>query len=218
MSKSSGNVRDPVSYERAFGPDVLRYFVMREVVYGLDGDFSEERLIERYNADLANDLGNLTSRVLTMAHRYCGGEAKAAPQRDDRYSDRGARIGAKPQLSDEIAIRVTDELDFKAGLEAIWEELDRANKYVVATEPFKLAKDPGKADEVAQVLANLLETIRVVADALEPFMPVTSRKIFDLLNADQKTAHAAYGEGLKPGHKINPPVALFPRIEKTANA
>src|SRR5216683_6469359 len=84
MSKSSGNVRDPVTYEQSFGPDVLRYFVMREIVYGLDGDFSEERLTERYNADLANDLGNLTSRVLTMAHRYCGGELKASPQRDDR--------------------------------------------------------------------------------------------------------------------------------------
>jgi methionyl-tRNA synthetase len=218
MSKSSGNVRDPVSYEKAFGPDVLRYFVMREVVYGLDGDFSEERLTERFNADLANDLGNLTSRVLTMAHRYCGGELKASPQRDDRYTDRGARIGAKPRLSEEIAIGVTDELDFKAGLEAIWEELDRANKYVVATEPFKLAKDAGKAGEVAQVLANLLETIRIIADALEPFMPVTSRKIFDLLNLDEQAARATYGEGLKPGHKINPPVALFPRIEKTANA
>jgi methionyl-tRNA synthetase len=121
-------------------------------------------------------------------------------------------------LSEEIAIGVTDELDFKAGLEAIWEELDRANKYVVATEPFKLAKDAGKAGEVAQVLANLLETIRIIADALEPFMPVTSRKIFDLLNLDEQAARATYGEGLKPGHKINPPVALFPRIEKTANA
>ncbi len=74
MSKSSGNVRDPVTYEKAFGPDVLRYFVMREVVYGLDGDFSDERLTERYNADLANDLGNFTSRVLAMAQRYFGGE------------------------------------------------------------------------------------------------------------------------------------------------
>src|SRR5207245_453921 len=80
MSKSSGNVADPVSYERAFGPDVLRYFVMREVVYGLDGDFSEERLVERYNADLANDLGNLVSRVLSMAQRYFAGVMKTAPR------------------------------------------------------------------------------------------------------------------------------------------
>src|ERR1700722_5244966 len=80
MSKSSGNVRDPVSYERAFGPDVLRYFVLREVVYGLDGDFSEERLTDRYNADLANDLGNVVSRVLTMAQRYFDGEISTAPK------------------------------------------------------------------------------------------------------------------------------------------
>ena len=89
MSKSSGNVRDPVTYEQAFGPDVLRYFVMREVVYGLDGDFSEERLIERYNADLANDLGNFISRVLAMASRYFGGEITATPGAGgERRSDR----------------------------------------------------------------------------------------------------------------------------------
>ncbi|HEY2524632.1 MAG TPA: methionine--tRNA ligase, partial [Candidatus Binataceae bacterium] len=88
MSKSSGNVRDPVSYEQAFGADVLRYFLMREVVYGLDGDFSEERLVERYNAELANDLGNLTSRVLAMAARYFQGEITAAPGADGEAIDR----------------------------------------------------------------------------------------------------------------------------------
>src|SRR5579883_527356 len=87
MSKSSGNVRDPVSYEKAYGPDVLRYFLAREVVYGLDGDFSDERIIERYNADLANDLGNFTSRVLTMAQRYLGGELTRAPDIADPDTD-----------------------------------------------------------------------------------------------------------------------------------
>jgi methionyl-tRNA synthetase len=220
MSKSSGNVRDPVSYEKAFGPDVLRYFVMREVVYGLDGDFSEERLTERYNADLANDLGNVVSRVLSMAQRYLGGEIKAQPTADSRFADRGAAIGSIPDLTKSVAALVTETLDFKAGLEQIWEELDRANKYVVATEPFKLARDPARIAEVGQILANLLETIRVVADALEPFMPTASRRIFELLNLQAETdvARAPYGEGLKPGHKVNAPVALFPRIEKTTDA
>src|SRR5437899_8495739 len=108
MSKSSGNVRDPVSYEKAFGPDVLRYFVMREVVYGLDGDFSEERLTERYNADLANDLGNFTSRVLTMAQRYLGGELPAiapAPSDDSdaklaaAFAGLSQRVGALDDLA-----------------------------------------------------------------------------------------------------------------------
>jgi methionyl-tRNA synthetase len=214
MSKSSGNVRDPVSYEKAFGPDVLRYFVMREVVYGLDGDFSEERLTERYNADLANDLGNFTSRVLTMAQRYLGGALNTAPARDGEERDR-ALAGAFLGLPERVGAMV-DELALNRALEAIWQALDVANKYVAATAPFTLARDPANMPRVGQILTNLVEGLRVVADTLEPFMPVTAGKLFDMLNVDEKLARAAYGEGLKPGHKVNAPVALFPRIEKTA--
>jgi len=214
MSKSSGNVRDPVSYEKAFGPDVLRYFVMREVVYGLDGDFSEERLTERYNADLANDLGNFTSRVLTMAQRYLGGAMNAAPARDGEERDR-ALAGAFLRLPERVGAMV-DELALNRALEAIWQALDAANKYVAATAPFTLARDPANMPRVGQILTNLVEGLRVVADTLEPFMPVTAGKLFDMLNLDEKLARAAYGEGLKPGHRVNAPVALFPRIEKTA--
>jgi methionyl-tRNA synthetase len=214
MSKSSGNVRDPVSYEKAFGPDVLRYFVMREVVYGLDGDFSEERLTERYNADLANDLGNFTSRVLTMAQRYLGGALNTAPARDGEERDR-ALAAAFLGLPERVGAMV-DELALNRALEAIWQALDVANKYVAATAPFTLARDPANMPRVGQILANLVEGLRVVADTLEPFMPVTAGKLFDMLNVDEKLARAAYGEGLKPGHKVNAPVALFPRIEKMA--
>ena len=214
MSKSSGNVRDPVSYEKAFGPDVLRYFVMREVVYGLDGDFSEERLTERYNADLANDLGNFTSRVLTMAQRYLGGAMNTAPARDGEERDR-ALAAAFLGLPERVGAMV-DELALNRALEAIWQALDAANKYVAATAPFTLARDPANMPRVGQILTNLVEGLRVVADTLEPFMPVTAGKLFDMLNLDEKLARAAYGEGLKPGHKVNAPVALFPRIEKTA--
>ncbi len=215
MSKSSGNVRDPVSYEKAFGSDVLRYFVMREVVYGLDGDFSEERLTERYNADLANDLGNVTSRVLAMAQRYFDGEIKARPQHV--ADDPSANIAWSPieQLSTRALDRLVDELDFKCELEDIWRALDSANKYIVATAPFTLVKDPDKLPQVAQILANLLEALRIIAAQLEPFMPVTAGKIFDLLNVDEELARKPYGEGFKPGHKIKPPVPLFPRIEKS---
>ena len=218
MSKSSGNVADPVSYERAFGADVLRYFVMREVVYGLDGDFSEERLIERYNADLANDLGNLVSRVLSMAARYFNGAVRAVPQRVPAGAYDGVDWTAIEQLLLPAINRVTEELDFKRALDLVWAGLDAANKYIVVTAPFSLARDPARLDEVAQILANLLEAIRVIADTLEPFMPVTSRKIFDLLNTDGATAHAPYGDGLKPSHRVKAPIALFPRIEKAAKA
>ncbi|MBF6559348.1 MAG: methionine--tRNA ligase [Candidatus Binataceae bacterium] len=228
MSKSSGNVRDPVTYEQAFGPDVLRYFVMREVVYGLDGDFSEERLTDRYNADLANDLGNFTSRVLAMAQRYFNGEITQVPKLESA-ADATDLIGtAAHKLSacfgvdgaalDRKVIAAVDNLDFKGALETIWQTLDAANKYIVATAPFSLAKDPEKMPQVAQILANLLEALRVIADALEPFMPVTARKIFAMLKVDDATARLPYGEGLKPGHQVNPPVALFPRREKPAAA
>ena len=211
MSKSSGNVRDPVSYEQSFGPDVLRYFVMREVVYGLDGDFSEERLTERYNADLANDLGNFTSRVLTMVQRYLGGQLTASPGGSDKadvklasaFTDLASRVGA-----------LVDDLAMNRALEAIWQALDAANKYIAATAPFILAKDPAQMPRVAQILSNAIEGLRAIADNLEPFMPVTSAKIFVMLNVDAPTARRPYGEGLKPGHKINAPIALFPRIEK----
>jgi methionyl-tRNA synthetase len=222
MSKSSGNVRDPVTYEKAFGADVLRYFVMREVVYGLDGDFSEERLTERYNADLANDLGNLVSRVFSMAARYFEGEVKVAVAPDPgreaitalpfawHHTERNFKLKI---LGLAHAVDDVDLLDFKGVLESIWEALDAANKYIAAAAPFSLIKSPANLPTVEQILANLLEGLRVVADTLEPFMPVTARKIFEMLNVDEATARKPFGEGLKAGHKVKAPVALFPRIE-----
>ncbi|MGO9605012.1 MAG: methionine--tRNA ligase [Candidatus Binataceae bacterium] len=210
FSKSSGNVADPLEYEKIYGPDVLRYFFLRDAVYGLDVDFSDERLIERYNADLANDLGNLTSRVVSMAQRYFAGEVKATPgvnAEDRTLGDVFASIA-------ERAGEFTGELAFNRALEAIWQALDAANKYVVATSPFTLAKDPANLPRVAEIIANLLEGLRVVADTLEPFMPITSRRILELLAVDEATAHVPFGSGLKPGHRVNAPVPLFPRIEK----
>jgi methionyl-tRNA synthetase len=241
MSKSSGNVRDPVSYEKTFGPDVLRYFVMREMTYGLDGDFSEERLTERYNADLANNLGNLVSRVLSMTARYFASEVRAKPgaalplppvtvgspapltglranvveillpwlQEDPNYPE------ILDSLREGVSVRV-EALAFNRALDVIWDFLDAANKYIAVWEPFSLARDPAQLPRVAQILSNLLELIRIIADTLEPFMPVTARKIFDMLNVDEETARKPFGAGLKPGHKVKAPIALFPRIEKTA--
>lgn len=216
MSKSSGNVRDPLSYERAFGTDVLRYFVMREVVYGLDGDFSEERLVERYNAELANDLGNLTSRVLAMAARYFQGEIAATPGAGGEEIDRALceLMAGMPARAGEFV----DELAFNRALDAIWQALDAANKYIVATSPFTLAKDKNKLPRVAQILVNLIEGLRVIGAAIEPFMPRQAQKLLNLLNVDETAAAAPFGAGLKPGHRVKAPVALFPRIDKKEHA
>jgi methionyl-tRNA synthetase len=216
MAKSSGNVADPTSYESAFGSDVLRYFLMRELTYGLDGDFSEERLTARYNADLANDLGNFTSRALTMAARYFAGEIKVAPSRKGTAepAEIDLELAAAFEGLNERVGEMVDVLAFNRALELIWQVLDSANKYIVRTVPFTLAKDPANLPRVAQILSNLLEGLRVIADNLEPFMPVTSGKILDLLDVDRPAATAAFGDGLKPSHRVKPAIALFPRIEK----
>jgi methionyl-tRNA synthetase len=240
MSKSSGNVADPVSYEKAFGPDVLRYFLMREVVFGLDGEFSEQRLIQRYNADLANDLGNLVSRVLSMASRYREGKVGASGlwalnEVKEQLAARGTGSVSGSQTTDELkqdlsllefivalprgsdlASRVSrriEGLDFKGALEEIWLVLDAANRYIVATQPWTLAKDSNRARRLDQILANLIEALRVIGYQLEPFMPVTSRRLLDLLNVDEAAAAAPFGQGIQPDHRVKPPAALFPRIE-----
>jgi methionyl-tRNA synthetase len=159
-----------------------------------------------------------------MAQRYFNGEVSLSPKLEKAATATDLIGSAEHKLyscfgedGKALALEVgaaVDDLDFKGALENIWQTLDAANKYIVATAPFSLAKDPAKLPQVAQILANLLETIRVVADALEPFMPVTTRKIFELLKVDEATARKPYGEGLKPGHKVNPPLPLFPRREK----
>ena len=219
LSKSSGNTQDPLAYQQTVGPDVLRFFILREFTYGLDGDFSEERVIDRYNSDLANDLGNLTSRVLSMAARYFQGEIKAAPVGAAAGADADPLDAALADTFASIPARVAplvEQLAFNRALEAIWQALDAANKYIVETSPFTLAKDPANLPRVAQILANLVEGLRVVADTLEPFMPVASKKILGLLDVDEKLARAPYGDGIKPGHRVNPTTPLFPRIDKKA--
>ena len=215
MSKSSGSKQDPVAYQQTLGPDVLRFFILREYTYGLDGDFTEQRVIDRYNSDLANDLGNLTSRVLTMAARYFNGEISATPGGSDPLDV--ALVETFTAIPPRVAPLVED-LAFNRALEAIWQALDAANKYIVTTLPFTLAKDPAQLPRVAQILANLVEGLRVVADNLEPFMPVTSRKILSLLNVDEEIARVPYGQGIKRGHRVNPTTPLFPRIDKKSQA
>jgi methionyl-tRNA synthetase len=192
--------------------DAFRYFVLRESVFGQDSDFRQESLTARYNADLANNLGNLVSRVLAMQQKYFNGALQPlgpiwAPE-DGELKDRFSRA------EHELAFHMGD-LQFHRALESIWAAIDHANRYIVQTAPFTLIKEAGKKARVGEVLYHLVETIRVISRLIAPFMPDTANELRLLLDRreDDPAYRAAWGEGFAPGHVVKPPKVLFPRIE-----
>ena len=215
MSKSLGNVIRPLEMKERFGMDAFRYFLLREMAFGQDAKFSEEALVTRINADLANNLGNLVSRVLAMQQKYFTGVVQALsaswPAEDCALRDKFAQ--AEGDLKGFIA-----ELQFHRALEAIWSALDHANRYIVQTAPFTMVKDPNQQARVGEVLYHLLEVIRTLSRLLAPFMPDTANELRGLLALpdNETTLHAPWGQGFQPGHKINGPKVLFPRIETDA--
>jgi len=210
MSKSLGNVVRPLEMKARFGMDAFRYFLLREMPFGQDAKFSEEALVTRINADLANNLGNFVSRVLTMQQKYFAGVVQplSAHRVDEDLKLRDAFAAAEFDLRKQMA-----ELQFHRALEAIWAALDHANRYIVQTAPFTLIKDSSKQARVGEVLHHSLEVVRTLSRLLAPFMPDTARELRGLLDVDQARLAAPWGEGFVAGHKINPPKNLFPRIE-----
>jgi methionyl-tRNA synthetase len=216
MSKSLGNTISPLEMKEKIGMDAFRYFVLRESVFGQDADFRQESLIGRYNADLANNLGNLVSRVLSMQQKYFDGVVQPlgsewAPE-DRQLRDKF--IGVERDLADFMT-----DLQFHRALEAIWGALDHANRYVVQTSPFTLFKDVQKRPRVGEVLHHLLEAIRKVSELSAAFLPDTARDLRTLLALpDQKSpSDVPWGKAFLPGHKVKGPKVLFPRIELAAN-
>jgi methionyl-tRNA synthetase len=213
MSKSLGNVIRPLDMKARFGMDAFRYFLLREMAFGQDAKFSEEALITRINADLANNLGNFVSRVLAMQQKYFAGLVQSLSQ---SWTKEDYELRDNVNRADFDAKMFTEALQFHRALETIWGALDQANRYVVQTAPFTMIKDPDKKARVGEVLHHLLEVVRTLARVLGPFMPETARALQDLLCIDEDHLKKPWGEGFTAGHEIKPPHVLFPRIETGA--
>ncbi|OBC05407.1 methionine--tRNA ligase [Mycobacterium sp. 852013-50091_SCH5140682] len=212
MSKSVGNVVDPIALVDAFGLDQVRYFFLREVSFGQDGSYSEEAIIGRINADLANELGNLAQRSLSMVNKNLDG---VVPDPGAFTEDDTALLAAADGLLDRVRAHFAEPAMHLA-LEAIWSVLGAANRYFSAQEPWVLRKsaDPGDQQRFRTVLYTTLETVRITALLSQPVMPDSMDKLLDLLGqpADERT-FAAISTRLKPGVTLPAPAAVFPRYQ-----
>jgi len=184
MSKSRGNVVNPIDMVDKFGIDVYRYFLMRDVPFGLDGNFSEEAIVKRFNSDLANDLGNLVYRTLTMTEKYFFGQIPKVS--GNPYSTSALAIKDKiSNIDAQIAehLGVLADYNFSAALENIWGLINMANKHVEDTKPWNLAKE-NKAEELKAFIALLIDVIRKVNEGIAVFMPATSELIKSQIGQD----------------------------------
>ncbi len=221
MSKSKGNVVDPLLLIDEFGADAIRYFLLREINLGQDGNFSRDALIERINSDLANDLGNLLHRTLSMAKKFQEG-ILAAPQGESEI-DRSLKSDAAETVK--FYRENMERMELSPSLKKVWAFVSRANKYIDETAPWALAKDDSRKQELANVLYNLAESLRQIAVLISPYMPDTGRKIWAQLALEevkpfaevQLTDIESWG-GIPAGHKAGEAQQLFPRIEAEDDA
>jgi len=214
MSKSRGNIQFPQPIARVLGVDALRYFLLREMVFGQDGNFSREALVERYNSDLANGLGNLASRTLAMVERYFSG---AVPTSKESGRDAAVKNAAVQAIA--ASLEQYDAFAFSRALEAIWDLVAEVDKYLVLEQPWALAEDAAKRERLATVLYTAAEALRVAVVLAHPVLPQATERIWQQLGqraplAKQQLDQLKWGQ-LAPGARLSEIEAVFPRADKT---
>jgi methionyl-tRNA synthetase len=203
MSKSLGNVLDPFAVIEQFGADALRYYCVREVSFGQDGNVSAKGFEDRYESELANEYGNLASRTLAMIGRYREGVVPTAgsdPALSEEFSE----------LAEEVA-RLIERFELTPALDAIWQRVRRLNRYVEERAPWQLARDPAKASALDETLASLAEGLRVVSVLLHPFMPAATERLLEALGAPEIAYAVARFDGQAAGQRVKALEPLFPK-------